>query len=378
MRRIFVLFNNTSIGGTERRLGRLFLRMITDDPSARLYLNASLAVKLADAGILGPHSPNLRIFPEPWGQMAAWLERVSTATAFWCRKCDYLWYAAFLALRYATASRCLFHLALGGVYVGIPLMLIRRSHATVVSITDPNLAHLVGSPLGMPIYYSALKRCTLVDALTERILEDLVNRGISPRKIAVSPGSIIDADQFVSVEDKLPWVVFAGRFIEEKNPMLFVRALPLIKAAYPAARFLLLGHGPLRQQILDEINRLGISEVVTVAFHANIAPVLARAQVFVSLQINDNYPSQSLLEAMACEAAIVATDVGLTWKLVDADTGIRVKPEASEVAKAVISLLEDPTRRRKAGRKARERVQEHHSERRYYRYLQELHQRAIA
>lgn len=378
MRKVFVLINNSGIGGTERRLGRLFLDRIAQDHSARLYLNASLAVRLADAGILNPCWSNLRILPGPWSRLATWVQRFSERAAFWCRKIDYVWYAVFLAVRYAAASPCLFHLALGGVYVALPLILTRRSHATVVSITDPNLTHLVGSPLGMLLYRCALERCTRIDALTEGILQDLLRRGIEPQKIAVSPGSLLDVDRFTPVDEKPPWVVFAGRLIQEKNPLLFVRAIPLIKAACPEARFFILGEGPLRQQVEDQIARLAIKDVVTVAFQADIASVLARAQVFVSLQSKDNYPSQSLLEAMACEAGVVATDVGLTWKLVDTETGIRVKPEEADVATAVITFLKNPDRRREAGKKARLLVRTQHSQQGYWRYLEELHRQAIA
>jgi glycosyltransferase involved in cell wall biosynthesis len=95
----------------------------------------------------------------------------------------------------------------------------------------------------------------------------------------------------------------------------------------------------------------------------------------VSLQRQDNYPTQSLLEAMACGAVPVATDVGLTWKLVDEATGIRVKPNPDDIAESVIGLLRDPQRCDRLGRAARQRVLERHSEDQYYAYLDTLYAR---
>ena len=74
----------------------------------------------------------------------------------------------------------------------------------------------------------------------------------------------------------------------------------------------------------------------------------------------------------------VATDVGLTWKLVDETTGIRVKPDPGPIAEAVISLLQDSQRCDRLGRAARQRVVEQHSDERYRAYLNSLYARAEA
>jgi glycosyltransferase involved in cell wall biosynthesis len=209
--------------------------------------------------------------------------------------------------------------------------------------------------------------------LTEAARADLMRRGISGDVILVSPGSTVDPDRFRPAPDRQAWVVFAGRLVDEKNPLLFLEAVPAIHRAEPTARFFLLGEGPLRSQVEEALDRSALRGVVEVGFRPDLASVLGKARVFVSLQRQDNYPSQSLLEAMACGAAAVATDVGLTWKLVDEATGIRVKPNPDDIAEAVIRLLRDPQRCDRLGQAARRRVQEAHSEDRYRAYLDELY-----
>ena len=78
---------------------------------------------------------------------------------------------------------------------------------------------------------------------------------------------------------------------------------------------------------------------------------------------------------MACGTATVATDVGLTWQLVDETTGIRIKPDPEQIAQAVGSLLKDPERCDRLGQAARRRVAERHSEDNYRAYLNELYRR---
>jgi glycosyltransferase involved in cell wall biosynthesis len=375
MRRVFVLINNTGIGGSERRLGRLFARVVSADPEAVLVINAGLWAKLAAAGIVTNQEKGVWRLPEPWGRLADGLGLRRGALAFGLRKLDYVLFSLVLLVRYGVAARRLFHLVLGGVYVALPLMLLRPDHRTVVSVVSADLALTVGAPWARPLYRYVLSRCAVVDALSEGALADLIRRGIAGEKILVSPGSLLDVERFQPAPEKCPWVVFAGRLVEEKNPLLFVEAIPAILRAVPVARIFLHGDGPLRPQIEQALDQPGIRGAVETGFRPDLAPVFAKARVFVSLQHEDNYPSQSLLEAMACGAVPVATDVGLTWKLVDETTGIRVKPDPGPIAEAVIALLQDSQRCDRLGRAARQRVLERHSEDRYCAYLDTLYAR---
>ncbi len=373
MRRTLVLINNAGIGGTERRLGRLFARLATEDRETELIVNSSLWEKLLAGGVVTGRQPRVRVLAEPFGWLSNRLRRISPGVRFWLSKVDYLLMAVRLLGRYGFANRRLFHLALGGAYVALPLMVVRPGHRFVVSITNPNLAAHVGTPMALPLYRAAVWRCARVDALTVQVREDLIRRGVAAEKIAVSPGSVVDLERFRPAAVKEPWVIFAGRLIEEKNPLLFVEAAALIRRSVPEARFFLCGDGPLVSEVEAAVMRLGLHGAMVRGFHADIAPVMAQGAVFVSLQRQDNYPSQSLLEAMASGLACVATDVGLTWRLVDETTGVRVKPEAASVAEAVVTLLRDSDRRRRMGEAARRRVSEEHSEERYRAYVERLH-----
>ena len=378
MRRIFVLINNTGIGGSERRLGRLFARLVGSDPEAMLIINAGLWEKLAAAGVVPTQAGRVWRLPEPWGRLANGLGLQRSALSFGLRKLDYVLFSLVLLVRYGLAARRLFHLVLGGAYIALPLMLLRPDHRVVISVTNRSLASLVGVSWALPLYRFALMRCACVDALTEGVRVDLLQRDIAGEKIAVPSGSAIDVEQYQPSQAKEPWVVFVGRLIEDKNPVLFLEAVPAIHRADPAARFFLLGDGPLRPQVERALDRLRLRGFVELGFRAALAPVLGKARVFVSLQRQDNYPSQSLLEAMACGAVPVATDVGLTWKLVDETTGIRIKPDPGPIAEAVIALLQDSQRCDRLGRAARQRVVEQHSDDRYRVYLSSLYARVEA
>ena len=96
---------------------------------------------------------------------------------------------------------------------------------------------------------------------------------------------------------------------------------------------------------------------------------LSKALVFLSLQERNNYPSQALLEAMACGCAVIATDVGETRRLVDDDVGFLVDKDAKSIAAKIKYLLENPCIAEKMGRKARQRVIQDHTIEKYCEYL---------
>lgn len=372
MRRVFVLINNTGLGGAERRFGSLFARMAHADHGATFVVNAGLWRRLVEAGVVTGNEERVWRLAEPARRLAE-LIGLRGGAAFWLRKGDYVLFGCLLFVRYLFAARRLFHLVLGGTYVGLPLMLLRPGHRVVISVTNPNLSALVGTPRALPFFQFALARCTVIDALTGAVRDALVRRGLPGEKIQVSTGSVVDTERFRPSADKELWVVFAGRLVAEKNPLLFVEAIPAVLRSVPTARFFLFGEGPLRLPVEEAISRLGLRHAVEIGFCPDIGPILGKARVFVSLQRSDNYPSQALLEAMACGAAVVATDVGLTRKLVEQTVGLLVEARPAAVAEAVAHLLSRPDLAGAMGLRGRERVSRFHSAGVFHEYLRGIY-----
>ena len=172
-----------------------------------------------------------------------------------------------------------------------------------------------------------------------------------------------DVRRFRPVDPKERRVVFAARLHPEKGALLFVdavaRARPLL--GHQGVGFALLGRGDLERQVAERIAALGLHDTIQRGFTTDLAPVLARSSLFISCQQHENLGSSSLLEAMACANAVVATDVGQTWRMVDEAVGARVAPEAGALAEAMCALLADPARLAACGAAARRRVLERYS-----------------
>ena len=380
-----VLLNNTALGGAERRFAQVYAGLRRRNLAIALVINESLLTALIRAEVIAPGQAAL-VLKEPFGRLATRLSRYAgsatrvsallSSLAFWVRKIDYA-IACVSVGRWVLRSRPkLLHLVLGGAYVALPLQLLRAAPPAVVSVVCPSLRAMVGARAGLYLYRLALRRARVVDALTDRVRAEVQAEGVAEERVRVSSGSCIDTARFRPASAKRPWVVFAGRLVAEKNPALFVQASAMVHQRFPSARFFVLGAGPLQGEIEELIRQLDLTTCTDIGWRDRVESVLSEALIFVSLQRTDNYPSQAVLEAMACGTAVVATDVGLTFNLVDDTVGCRVTPTATAVADAVSRLLASPEQAVLMGQRARQRVMQQHSMEAYLDYLVSLYAQA--
>lgn len=374
-----VLINNTQVGGAERRFARVWAGLRRRGWAVTLIINRSLLQHLIRARVLSPDDKAIVVMAEPFGTIV----RVCCGRSrlgFWIAKVDYLLAAVRLMGWLLMKRPKALHLILGGAYLAWPSQVLGLAPPAVLSLVCEDLREMVGTGLGERLYRGALKRAAVIDALTVPIREGLIRSGLSAGRIRVSSGSFVDVNRFRPREPKEPWVVFAGRLVEEKNPLLFVEACRLIRQQWgervPGLRFFLIGDGPFRDEVARALVRHGLTDIVETGWRDDVEMVLAGAGLFVSLQRTDNYPSQALLEAMACECAVVATDVGQTRRLVDESVGALCQANPEAIASALSRLLEDPDGARAMGRQGRRRVLERHSIDAYLDYVESVYAEA--
>lgn len=186
-----------------------------------------------------------------------------------------------------------------------------------------------------------------IDVLNPLNFEQFKRRRSTRDKVVLNPGSFVDLDRFPAEAHKQNWIAFAGRFAEgdPKNAIRFVDAIPeiheqLAHAGVPDPKFVLMGDGVLESKMramLSEDRYRGID--VSIRFEQSPAEVLKYSKVFVSVQKESNYPSKSLLEALACGNLPVVTDVGET-RLIAAPEFSAYVPEnfsAQQLAAAIVS-----------------------------------------
>ena len=215
------------------------------------------------------------------------------------------------------------------------------------------------------------RHCTKVDCLSEQIRSDALEftGRKDPQKFRVAPCSFTEPRPPVAGIARDIDVSLISRMVSRKGHMLLKEALVMLAdAGLRGIVVHVCGSGPLEAQLRKEFAAIE-GQQVHVHFEKDPFGILARSKVSLSLQDIENYPSQSLLEAMTCECAIVATDVGLTRLLLDETCAILIPADPAALAKALRRLLENETLRVELGRKAREVVTTKHTIERFAQYL---------
>jgi glycosyltransferase involved in cell wall biosynthesis len=155
-------------------------------------------------------------------------------------------------------------------------------------------------------------------------------------------------------------VIAAGRLSPEKGFDDLIRAARTVVDRMPGVGFLLVGDGPLREQLAAAIREAGLETSFALAgFRGDLDRLMASADLFVQSSHTEGLPNV-VLEAGACSVPIVATAVGGTGEVLDDGRQGRLVPphRPEELARAIVEVLSDPEGARRMAAAARTRVVE--------------------
>lgn len=174
-----------------------------------------------------------------------------------------------------------------------------------------------------------------------------------------------DAFPALTSEPDVPTISWVGRVDPVKDLETLLHAFALVVKQMPEARLRMFGAPPKGREAYLERCRvlaasLGIGDRVT--FEGRVPDIIdayAAGHVVVLCSISEGFP-YSLIEAMACGRACVATDVGGVSEALANDAGIVVPPRnPAALADACLRVLGDAPLRRALGAAARRRALEH-------------------
>lgn len=194
------------------------------------------------------------------------------------------------------------------------------------------------------------KTATVLNAIETPVLLDQAERSRVRRELGVSDDSIL--------------LLNVGRLVEQKAQAFFVQAAATILQRCPQCRFLILGEGPLRGELEQQILDLNIADrVLLLGFRTDARDIMQAADISCLSSIYEGTPITTL-EAMACGKPSIVTDVGGCSEVVDGGvTGLVVPPANVEaLARAMLMLVENRTMRETMGKEGRCRVMSRYSE----------------
>ena len=153
-----------------------------------------------------------------------------------------------------------------------------------------------------------------------------------------------------------------ARMSEEKGHRVLLEAFSKLVSRDENARLLLVGDGPLYDELKSLTEKLSLKDkVVFAGSRTEIEQVLNDMDCYVSPSHTEGMP-MSILEAMATALPIVATDVGAVGYLLRDDLGRMVSPvDVDELAKQMQFVLDNRVDMINVGRKCRTRVENEYS-----------------
>lgn len=209
----------------------------------------------------------------------------------------------------------------------------------------------------------ALENSDYIDFLSPFILEGIKKRGIKVRdeSVSITPCSFTDYSKCRIGNKSTFQVAFAGRLVKDKNPDKFLDAAIILSQKYDDMIFHIMGDGFMNKFIQEKLQSINNSNIKFHKFHGRPIDIFSDTSVFVSIQTTNNYPSQSVLEAMACGNAIIATDVGDTRMFVNENNGILIKLDVIELVGAIEKLYKNKELCERLGDFAYKYVRESHN-----------------
>jgi glycosyltransferase involved in cell wall biosynthesis len=150
-----------------------------------------------------------------------------------------------------------------------------------------------------------------------------------------------------------------GRLEPQKRFDLLLDAFAALHARRPETRLIIAGDGSLRQSLEDQRQALGLQDSVILTGHvADVTGLHHALDLFVQSSDYEGTPN-AVLEAMAMETPIVATEAGGTAELVHDGVHGRIVPIGivDRLIRAMQAALDDSTTTREMADRARRRVE---------------------
>ncbi len=220
------------------------------------------------------------------------------------------------------------------------------------------------------------KNATLIVTISRVSLQKMQKHyNVDPSKVRIVPNGV-DPEKFKPQEnpatlkrqfglDDKPVVLFVGNLIPRKGLPFLLEAAKKIVKEQSDVRFVVVGDGPLKNQLTSDLKNANLSGNFTLFSRLNedeLAAMYGCADVFVLPSVQEGQ-GIVLLEAQAAGKPVVAFNIGgVNEAVVNGETGLLVgRGNSSELADALLRLLSDDDLREKMGAAGRQFVMQNYT-----------------
>lgn len=224
------------------------------------------------------------------------------------------------------------------------------------------------TPMQFRAQAAIFRWCDVVVCNSRAAANRLLDIGLSRNKIAVIGNALPEAafspaDAAIPKRSGVTRVGMVARMNHRyKNQSGFLRIAAQTHKRLPDVEFVLVGDGPLRQELEREASNLGLGKsAIFLGDRQDMPAILASLDGSVNTSDSESL-SNVILEAMAAGLPTIAYDVGGNTELLNDERGALIPAgDESRFADAIVKLLTDPLLRGQQGRNARQFARDHFS-----------------
>jgi len=211
-----------------------------------------------------------------------------------------------------------------------------------------------------PTINKVLKKADVVFAVSNALKQEILATGVEDisNKTRLYWNSV-DINKFSKDNKNLlenngkPIVLFVGNIIKRKNVNLILEAKKQSKTDY---ELVIVGDGPLKKDLENKVKTDNISDVRFLGSRRDVENIIPGCDVLVLPSFSESF-GLVLIEALACEKAVIGSNVGGIAEIITDDVGLLIDPnDSSSLSNAIDKIIGDSEFREKLSSNARKRA----------------------
>jgi glycosyltransferase involved in cell wall biosynthesis len=240
----------------------------------------------------------------------------------------------------------------------------------------------------------AARRCHAIVSVSNAMTKLMVTAGVAPREKFTTIYSGLEVKPFLAAETSRdaaraelgyrPEHLVIGkiaRLFALKGHEFLIRAAPAIVAAWPNARFLIVGDGVLRRQIESQVAQAGLAEhfqFLGLVPPERIPRLIAAMDIVVHVSLREGL-ARALVQSLLVGRPVVSYDIDGAREVVrSGETGFLVQPKSiDDLVRAIDRLAADSGLRAQMGATGRRELADRFRQERMVDQLQCLYERVL-
>lgn len=209
-----------------------------------------------------------------------------------------------------------------GKIMGKKIAVTAHGSDLLIQANNPILRSLIKFVMGKSDY---------VMVVNQTLKDKALQLGIKSEKIFITPNAV-DLEKFnphnkqfppdIIISNEKPIILFVGNLVYQKGVEYLLEAKKLMDCD---AELLIVGDGPLRNDLMKKVEIDEIPDVVFAGARRDVDQIMPSADLFVLPSISEGFPI-TILEALASGLPVVTTSVGGIQEVMTESVGIVVPP----------------------------------------------------